>query len=73
MWVVLGFVACAEAEAELELGFYDKTCPKAETIIADYVKKHIPNAPTVAATLLRTHFHDCFVRVMSLIILNSSS
>ncbi|KAJ3679399.1 hypothetical protein LUZ60_017410 [Juncus effusus] len=47
---------------ELELGFYDKSCPKAEKLISDYVTEHIPHAPTVAAPLLRMHFHDCFVR-----------
>ncbi|KAM7481556.1 hypothetical protein LguiB_006139 [Lonicera macranthoides] len=38
------------------------SCPKAEKIVQDYVHDHIQNAPTVAATLLRMHFHDCFVR-----------
>ncbi|KAJ4976783.1 hypothetical protein NE237_001889 [Protea cynaroides] len=27
----------------------------------NYVKEHIPNAPSLAAALLRMHFHDCFV------------
>ncbi|WOL12204.1 peroxidase 3-like [Canna indica] len=31
-------------------------------IILDFVKEHIPNAPALAASLLRMHFHDCFVR-----------
>ncbi|MBL2057082.1 hypothetical protein ELJ02_40070, partial [Klebsiella pneumoniae] len=35
---------------------------KAETIVLNYVQKHIPNAPSLAAALLRLHFHDCFVR-----------
>jgi len=50
------------ARAQLKEGFYASTCPQAEKIVEDYVKAHIPHAPDVAATLIRTHFHDCFVR-----------
>jgi len=50
------------ARAQLKEGFYDYSCPQAEKIVKDYVKAHIPHAPDVASTLLRTHFHDCFVR-----------
>lgn len=51
------------AQADLQLGFYAKTCPKAESIVFQYVREHIPHAPSLAAALLRMHFHDCFVRV----------
>lgn len=51
------------ASADLTLGFYSKSCPKAETIVQDYVNKHIPNAPSLAAALIRMNFHDCFVEV----------
>lgn len=60
LWLFLGLLCCARAD--LQLGFYAKSCPKAEKIIADYVREHIPNAPTLASPLLRMHFHDCFVR-----------
>ncbi|XP_020092879.1 peroxidase 3-like [Ananas comosus] len=48
--------------ADLELGFYEITCPNAEKIIFEYVKEHISKTPSLAAPLLRMHFHDCFVR-----------
>ncbi|KAH0650808.1 hypothetical protein KY290_031658 [Solanum tuberosum] len=38
---------------QLQLNFYAKSCPQAEKIIQDYVQKQIPNAPSLAAALLR--------------------
>ncbi|KAK1284412.1 Peroxidase 3 [Acorus calamus] len=55
-------VLFGSAQADLKLGFYGQTCPNAEQIVSDFIKKHIPNSPTLAAPLLRMHFHDCFVR-----------
>lgn len=49
--------------AQLQPGFYAKSCPKAEQIVLKYVHEHIPNAPSLAAALIRLHFHDCFVKV----------
>lgn len=59
--VLLGFLG--STQAQLQLGFYSKSCPKAEKIIQDFVNQHIHNAPSLAAALIRMHFHDCFVRV----------
>ncbi|XP_068668452.1 peroxidase 3-like [Aristolochia californica] len=59
LFCVLGLLGVAQGQ--LKMGFYDQICPRAEKIVLDYVKKHIPNAPTLAAPLLRMHFHDCFV------------
>lgn len=55
--VILGLV-----QGDLQYGFYTSSCPKAEKIVQDYVNKHIPNAPSLAAALIRMNFHDCFVR-----------
>ncbi|KAM1492045.1 hypothetical protein EV2_024800 [Malus domestica] len=62
------------SEAQLQLGFYAKNCPNAEKIVKDYVGEHIHNAPSLAAALLRLHFHDCFVRGCDAsVLLNSTS
>ncbi|KAK7825175.1 peroxidase 27, partial [Quercus suber] len=47
---------------ETKLGFYAKTCPQAETIVKKVIVQTLSKAPTLAASLLRMHFHDCFVR-----------
>lgn len=48
----------------LSVNYYHQTCPKAESIITNAVRKAILNDKTVPAALLRMHFHDCFVRVI---------
>ncbi|KAL8478322.1 hypothetical protein ACS0TY_030292 [Phlomoides rotata] len=55
-------ILVASTNADLQLNFYAKSCPKAEKIVLDFVNEHIPNAPPLAAALIRMHFHDCFVR-----------
>ncbi|KAL6535888.1 Peroxidase 3 [Orobanche hederae] len=61
-FLLLGLLLVASTHAKLEMRFYAKSCPKAEKIVQDYVNMHIRKAPSLAAPLLRMHFHDCFVR-----------
>ncbi|KAK1568773.1 hypothetical protein Q3G72_028497 [Acer saccharum] len=46
----------------LKLGFYAKTCPSMEAIVSKVTYQYISQTPSLAASLLRMHFHDCFVR-----------
>ncbi|VAI91733.1 unnamed protein product [Triticum turgidum subsp. durum] len=62
MLVVAVGVAAGEGGGKLRQGYYEQSCPRAEQIVKHYVERHVPHAPSVAATLIRTHFHDCFVR-----------
>ncbi|KAL1291966.1 hypothetical protein HN51_060442 [Arachis hypogaea] len=48
--------------ANLRLGFYGVSCPKAEAIVRDVVQRHFNKDRSITAALLRMHFHDCFVR-----------
>ncbi|RCV05374.1 hypothetical protein SETIT_1G079000v2 [Setaria italica] len=50
------------ARGQLRMGFYDKSCPGVERLVGAFVRQHVDRVPTVAAALLRLHFHDCFVR-----------
>lgn len=44
------------------VGFYSSTCPRAESIVKSTVTTHVNSDSTLAAGLLRMHFHDCFVQ-----------
>jgi Peroxidase len=43
--------------------FYDHKCPQAQAIVKSIVAKAYAKDPRMAASLLRLHFHDCFVKV----------
>ncbi|KAK1302837.1 Peroxidase N1 [Acorus calamus] len=44
------------------VGFYDSSCPQAESVVRSTVQDHFNTDPTIAPGLLRMHFHDCFVK-----------
>nr|CAB3484506.1 unnamed protein product [Digitaria exilis] len=46
----------------LQPHFYDHTCPQLQSIVGAIVAKAHAEDPRMAASLLRLHFHDCFVQ-----------
>ncbi|KAL5557971.1 hypothetical protein UlMin_034182 [Ulmus minor] len=42
--------------------FYQFSCPQADDIVMSVLEKAIARDPRMAASLLRLHFHDCFVQ-----------
>ncbi|KAK4388370.1 Peroxidase 40 [Sesamum angolense] len=58
--------ACIDgASITLTFGFYINSCPEAEPIVFSWVEKAVSDDPRMAASLLRLHFHDCFVNASS--------
>ncbi|KAL2921631.1 Peroxidase 5 [Bienertia sinuspersici] len=51
-----------QVEAQLNVGFYCKSCPSAERIVKEEVMKGFVQNRGIAPGLVRMHFHDCFVR-----------
>lgn len=45
--------------------FYEFSCPQANEIIMSVLENAIAKDPRMAASLVRLHFHDCFVQVIS--------
>ncbi|XP_028069304.1 peroxidase 44-like [Camellia sinensis] len=48
--------------AQLRVGFYSSTCPRAEQIVRQAVQKQFSTDRSITPALLRMHFHDCFVK-----------
>lgn len=48
---------------DIFVGFYDQSCPQAESIVTGTVREFNSRDPTTPAALLRLLFHDCFVEV----------
>lgn len=53
--------------------FYDRSCPKAKDIVYSIVAKAVAKEARMAASLVRLHFHDCFVKGCDASVLLDSS
>ncbi|GLT86334.1 hypothetical protein SLE2022_044790 [Rubroshorea leprosula] len=49
------------AYSQLDYKFYDRSCPRLQMIVRYGVWTALKNDTRMAASLLRLHFHDCFV------------
>nr|BAM05637.1 peroxidase 2 [Eucalyptus globulus subsp. globulus] len=59
--VLLATSVITTAGCKLSPSHYQSTCPKALSIVRAGVAKAIKNETRTGASLLRLHFHDCFV------------
>ncbi|PIN06002.1 Peroxidase [Handroanthus impetiginosus] len=50
------------SEAQLSPTFYDTTCPNAVATIRTSIRQAVSRERRMAASLIRLHFHDCFVQ-----------
>lgn len=60
--VMIGSVACNSDVISLRADFYAHSCPNALSIVKSVVEKAVEREARMAASLLRLHFHDCFVQ-----------
>lgn len=61
---IMMFVMCLisnSVHGQLNSTFYNSSCPAALSIVQAAVKQAVANEKRMGASLLRLHFHDCFV------------
>ena len=56
-------VSLVTIQGQLSTNFYASTCPNVFPIVEEGIKEAIMNDTRAGASLLRLHFHDCFVDV----------
>ncbi|KAE9591581.1 hypothetical protein Lal_00038751 [Lupinus albus] len=59
--VVVFGVLSFSSNAELDPSFYKNTCPNVSSIVREVVRDVSKKDPRMLASLIRLHFHDCFV------------
>ncbi|KAL3630533.1 hypothetical protein CASFOL_023517 [Castilleja foliolosa] len=57
--ILLTFIG--SSSAQLHPNYYDATCPRLLRIVTEVLKDVLAKDPRMGASLLRLHFHDCFV------------
>ncbi|KAL2970171.1 hypothetical protein AAZX31_15G123500 [Glycine max] len=50
------------SDAQLDNSFYKDTCPRVHSIVREVVRNVSKSDPRILASLIRLHFHDCFVQ-----------
>ncbi|TKY72366.1 Peroxidase 54 [Spatholobus suberectus] len=50
------------SDAQLDPSFYRDTCPKVHSLVREVVRNVSKSDPRILASLIRLHFHDCFVQ-----------
>lgn len=61
--MVMDVIASGWRVDGLNMNYYIMSCPFAEGIVKNTVNRALQDDPTLAAALLRMHFHDCFIQV----------
>ncbi|KAL5578511.1 hypothetical protein UlMin_020210 [Ulmus minor] len=75
IFTTLFFALFVGGFAQLSPTFYNQTCPNVTTIVKGVIQGALQTDPRIAASLIRLHFHDCFVQGCdgSLLLDNSST
>ncbi|XP_047971913.1 lignin-forming anionic peroxidase-like [Salvia hispanica] len=60
--LVIALIANVPCEAQLSSTFYDSTCSNALSTIRTSIRQAVSRERRMAASLVRLHFHDCFVQ-----------
>nr|AFN41087.1 peroxidase precursor [Corylus avellana] len=59
--IFVAVIMLYESNAQLNATFYGDTCSNASTIVRNAVQQALQSDSRIGASLIRLHFHDCFV------------
>eukprot|EP00249_Psilotum_nudum_P027083 c34374_g1_i1 orf=146-1117(+) len=62
LWMLISMCYISNVHCQLVTGFYSQSCPQAESIVRSGVINAMQSDSRMPASLLRLHFHDCFVQ-----------
>ncbi|KAF4361298.1 hypothetical protein F8388_001187 [Cannabis sativa] len=65
--LLIMIMSSSSCTAQLSSTFYDATCPNALSTIRTSIRTAISKERRMAASLIRLHFHDCFVQKKGLL------
>ena len=68
--ILLVFVLGVLRASGLSENFYKDSCRQAETLVRNITWSRAQNDSRLGAKILRLHYHDCFVRVCMVHIIN---
>ena len=58
------------SHGQLSSTFYDETCPNVYSIVRGVIEEALLTDIRIGASLIRLHFHDCFVNVFLCVFIN---
>ncbi|KAK2363517.1 Peroxidase 53 [Trifolium repens] len=61
IFTVIILILLNPSNAQLNSTFYTNTCPNVSSIVRNVIQQALQNDSRIAASLIRLHFHDCFV------------
>ncbi|EEF31678.1 peroxidase A2 [Ricinus communis] len=59
--IIIAALVLNQSEAQLSTTFYASTCPNITSIVTNAVQQAFQSDSRIGASLIRLHFHDCFV------------
>ncbi|XP_009610510.1 peroxidase 15-like [Nicotiana tomentosiformis] len=59
--ILLAIFSFYESNAQLSANFYSTTCPNVSSIVQNVIQQALQSDSRIGASLIRLHFHDCFV------------
>ncbi|KAL3846222.1 hypothetical protein ACJIZ3_003625 [Penstemon smallii] len=60
--IAITFLLLNQSKAQLNTTFYSNTCPNVSSIVRTVIQQALQSDPRIGASLIRLHFHDCFVQ-----------